>query len=337
MRFDKEKKMSIILYLLDKISKKSENISKQVTETFGVNQSTVHSYINELVKDGVLKKIKRGEYELIKNKYEFCLSRSDGHLDSDTYAYNACLKQYISHLPANVQTIWSYSFSEMINNVMDHSDADTALIEIEQDYLNTTAYIADNGVGIFEKIKNHFGFETLDDAICELFKGKLTTDPSKHSGEGIFFSSKIMDDFAIVSDRKIFTVNKFDESMIMNLASQIKCGTCVRMSLSNHTHKQTYEIFDLFSNVDGGFTKTTIPLKNIFDTAPVSRSQARRVCNRLDKFKEVVLDFDSLDWMGQAFAHQIFVLYANEHPEIKLIPVNMNEAITKMYNHAINS
>ena len=46
---------------------------------------------------------------------------------------------------------------------------------------------------------------------------------------------------------------------------------------------------------------------------------------RLEKFQEVILDFDGIEWMGQGFAHQIFVIYKNQHPEIQIIPVNMNE------------
>ena len=335
MKFSEEKKISIILYLLEKISQKSDNISKHVSETFNVNQNTIHTYINKLVKDNVIKRVRRGEYELVKKTYTYQLQRHNGDLDTDTYAYNACLKKHILNLPQNVQTIWEYTFSEMINNVMDHSEATDVLIVIEQDYLKTDVCIADNGIGIFEKIKNYFNLESLDDAICELFKGKLTTDSANHSGEGIFFSSKIMDTFLICSSKKIFTNNKYNESIMIDLLNKSVKGTTVFMSVSNYTHKQTHKIFDLYSNVDGGFTKTTIPLENIFDTSPVSRSQARRVCNRLDKFKEVILDFDSLDWMGQGFAHQLFVVFQREHPEIKLIPINMNESITKMYDHVM--
>jgi anti-sigma regulatory factor (Ser/Thr protein kinase) len=236
-----------------------------------------------------------------------------------------------------VQAIWNYAFSEMINNVMDHSMAESVSIIIEQDYLTTSVVIEDNGIGIFKKIKEHFGFESLDAAICELFKGKLTTDSANHSGEGIFFSSKLMDNFFIVSSGKIFTNNKYDNSRTINLANSNMKGTCVIMSLSNFTHKTPQEVFDLYANDDGGFVKTKIPMKNIFDTSPVSRSQAKRVCNRLEKFQEVVLDFEGLQWMGQGFAHQLFVIFANDHPNINLMPINMNEDITKMYNHVISS
>ncbi len=337
MKFNEEKKRSIILYLLEKVQQEDEELSKTVSQVFSVNQNTVHTYINELIEQNVIRRVRRGKYELIRQAHYYRLKRAEGDLDTDTYAYDHCLQPHISGLDENVRRIWSYSFSEMINNVMDHSLAENANVAIEQDYLRTEVSIADDGVGIFEKIKEYFGFATLDEAICELFKGKLTTDAKNHSGEGIFFTSKMMDDFFIVSSGKIFTNNKFDNSRIMNIASKNIKGTCVIMSLSNFTHKRPQEIFDLYANVDGGFTRTKIPMKNIFDTSPVSRSQAKRVCNRLEKFQEVVIDFEGLQWMGQGFAHQLFVVFANEHPDISLVPINMNEDITKMYNHVMTS
>lgn len=51
----------------------------------------------------------------------------------------------------------------------------------------------------------------------------------------------------------------------------------------------------MFSDVDGGFTKTNIPVKNVFETYPVSRSQAKRLCHRFDKFREIELDFDGIE------------------------------------------
>lgn len=333
MKFNPEKKKSIIIYLLEKIGQKDEKISKSVSEAFSVNQNTIHTYINELVDQNVIKRTKRGQYELVKTVYEYDLKRENGDLDTDIYAYSRCLEEHLSHLGSNVQAIWSYTFSEMVNNVMDHSQASEAKIVVEQDYLNTNVIIADNGIGIFEKIKEYFRFSSLDEAICELFKGKLTTDSLNHSGEGIFFSSKMMDDFFIVSSGKIFTNNKYDNSKIIDLAAANTGGTCVIMSLSNFTHKNPQEVFDLYADTDDGFVKTRIPMKNIFDTSPVSRSQAKRICNRLEKFKEVIIDFDKVQWMGQGFAHQLFVVFTQAHPDIQIVPINMNEDVTKMYHH----
>ena len=337
MKFTKDRKQSIKHYILEKIDQDTPSISKTVADTFSINPSTIHSYINELVKDNVIVKVKRGQYELVNKEYSYLLKRENGDLDDDTYAFDICLKEHIEGFENNVQDIWSYTFSEMINNVMDHSLADSVKITISQNFLATCVMIEDNGIGIFQKIKDYFKLSSIEDAICELFKGKLTTDTKNHSGEGIFFSSKLIDDFLIISSSKIFTTNKYDEGKILSLVLENQKGTCVFMELSNFSHKTAKEIFDAYSNVNGGFVKTKIPLKNIFDTSPVSRSQAKRICNRLDKFKEVIVDFDEIEWLGQGFAHQLFVVFANSHPDIILTPINMNEDVTKMYNHVKNT
>jgi len=39
--------------------------------------------------------------------------------------------------------------------------------------------------------------------------------------------------------------------------------------------------------------------------------------------------------MGQGFAHQIFVVFQNAHPEISVVPQNMNDSVESMYNHVV--
>lgn len=335
MKFSAEKKQAVIRYILEKITQQDPSVTKTVSEAMGINQNTVHHYVTELLEQGVIRRTKRGRYELVRQEYDYCLERSKGDLDSDTYAYQHCLAELLRDDPQNVREIWAYAFSEMVNNVMDHSGASEARVRVVRDPVRTQVILADNGVGIFRKIQEYFGYSSLEDAIGELFKGKLTTDAANHSGEGIFFSSRMMDDFLILSDGKVFCIDKYDESLLSNISDQAAAGTCVIMSLSNISNKKASEIFDRYTDVEGGFTKTSIPLKNIFDSSPVSRSQAKCLCNRLDRFEEVELDFDGLEWMGQGFAHQLFVVFAREHPAISLLPQNMNAAVEKMYRHVL--
>lgn len=335
MKFNENRKEEIKLYILQKIAMKSTSISKSASEAFEINPSTIHSYLNELINDGIIKKVKRDTYELVTENYTFDLSRSRGELKNDSAVFNMCLRNQISHLGKNVQGIWSYAFSEMINNAMEHSEAENVKVIVSQNYISTKAIIIDNGVGIFNKIKNYFKLDTLDDAICELFKGKLTTDKENHSGEGIFFSSRLMDYFEIISDGKKFANNKYNESIVLDLQIENQKGTCVNMELSNFSHRRAKDVFDEYSSIDEGFVKTGLPLKNIFDASPVSRSQAKQLCARLDNFKEVILDFNEIEWMGQGFAHQIFVVFAKQNPDIKISAVNMNEDVEKMYRHVI--
>lgn len=336
MKFSNEKKQAIILYLLKKISDGAKSLSKVVADAFNISQNTVHAYINELIENNIIEKGKRGQYELVTEIFTYNFKRSQGDLENETRTYEICLKQHIDTLSKNIRHIWSYAFSEMVNNVIDHSEAENMQVVVMKNQLQTRVLIIDDGVGIFEKIKSHFSLPSLDEAICELFKGKLTTDELRHSGEGIFFTSKMMDTFFIRSSKKVFAFSNFSKDIIEDMDKFLQ-GTLVFMALSNFTKKSAREVFDLYSNSEGAFNKTRIPLKNVFDSAPVSRSQAKRVYNRLDEFQEIILDFDSVSWMGQGFAHELFVVCKNLHPNVKLIPVNMNEGVTNMYNHVMSS
>ena len=155
-----------------------------------------------------------------------------------------------------------------------------------------------------------------------------------HSGEGIFFSSKLMDAFLIFSGGKVFSRDRYDRERLAELEGEGP-GTTVYMKLSNFTQKQSRDVFDMYTNEDNQFTKTRVPLRMMFDASPVSRSQAKRVCNRFEEFREIILDFDGLDWMGQGFAHQIFAVYQKEHPELEIIPINMSDGVRSMYLHVL--
>jgi hypothetical protein len=59
----------------------------------------------------------------------------------------------------------------------------------------------------------------------------------------------------------------------------------------------------------------------------VSRSEAKRLLRGLDRFREVVLDFRSVDLVGQGFADEVFRVWATRHPEVALAPVGMIPAV----------
>jgi len=62
----------------------------------------------------------------------------------------------------------------------------------------------------------------------------------------------------------------------------------------------------------------------------ISRSQARRVLTGLDRFRVIVFDFDKVPMVGQAFADEVFRVFHNKYPVIKLQAINMNEAVRFM-------
>lgn len=64
--------------------------------------------------------------------------------------------------------------------------------------------------------------------------------------------------------------------------------------------------------------------------------RAKRLYNRFDKFQEIELDFSGIEEIGQGFAHELFVVFTREHPNVKLIPLNISKEVEKMINHVKN-
>ena len=125
------------------------------------------------------------------------------------------------------------------------------------------------------------------------------------------------------------------EHRLLACASRIKkIGTLVMMTLENETPRKLSEVFNMYTSVEEGFMRTRIPVKEAYLTGePVARSQARRICNRLDEFKEIVLDFDRVEVMGQGFADELFRVYALAHPQVVLCPINMISEVEQMIRH----
>ena len=197
--------------------------------------------------------------------------------------------------------------------------------------------ILDDGYGIFRKIKDSLGLEDERHAIFELSKGKLTTDPDNHTGEGIFFASRMFDEFAIDSGSVSFSHLSPKEEYWVFENDEHVTGTCIRMKLSNDTRRTPQEVFDAFTGDDDyGFTKTVVPvdLARYGNDALISRSQARRVLMRLDRFNTVVLDFRNVEQVGQGFADEVFRVFARTHPAVELIPVDANPQVTAMIRRA---
>ena len=69
----------------------------------------------------------------------------------------------------------------------------------------------------------------------------------------------------------------------------------------------------------------------------MTRSQAKRVAHRLERFKHVVLDFEGVTQIGQAFADELFRVFALEHPQVRLTPVNTAPAVGQMISRIFSS
>ncbi|WNV03991.1 hypothetical protein RP726_16385 [Candidatus Methylospira mobilis] len=137
----------------------------------------------------------------------------------------------------------------MINNAIDHSGSPTVAVYLRRDPINTYLKVSDNGEGIFLKIQKALGLWDARESILELAKGKLTTDPSRHTGEGIFFSSKAADQFDILSGNLNFAHEADGTDWIM-VGQGDEPGTRVLMRLANDSERTLTSVFDAYAEPD---------------------------------------------------------------------------------------
>ena len=242
----------------------------------------------------------------------------------------------VADLPENILTIWQYGFTEMLNNAIDHSGATQITVGIQRTALHTTMYVSDDGEGVFLKLQRVFQLYDPRESILELSKGKLTTDPANHSGEGIFFTSKSMDSFAISSGDLVFKHDVGNDDILLE-KSHFGSGTLVLMRLSNHSNRVLREVYDEFTSADHyDFSKTIVPVRlaKYENEGLVSRSRGKRLTLRFERFKIVILDFEGVNEIGQAFADEVFRVFQNIHPDLIMTPINMTEYVEKMVRRA---
>jgi anti-sigma regulatory factor (Ser/Thr protein kinase) len=237
-------------------------------------------------------------------------------------------------LPANSIDIWQYCVTEMVNNAIDHSEGSWLMVVVRRRPSNTQVLVLDDGIGIFRKIKAAFNLEDEAQAILELSKGKLTTDPERHSGQGVFFTSRVLDKFSIFSHGVYFSHEATRPvDWIVPDDDNRDSSTMVTMALDNNTERTLKDVFDQYSSGDNyDFSKTVVPLRlaKFGDEKLISRSQAKRALARVERFKTVVFDFAGIQMIGQAFADEIFRVWAKAHADVECTVIDASPDLRKM-------
>jgi anti-sigma regulatory factor (Ser/Thr protein kinase) len=222
--------------------------------------------------------------------------------------------QLDAELNRNCLTIFEYAFTEMLNNAIDHSFSQKVKVNVEIDQGNITFIIKDLGIGAIESIKR--GFDITDDfvALEHLFKGKQTTAPKEHSGQGIFFTSKAVDTYKIATSRMEFTIDNMSSDEFLKDIRQRK-GTTVTCRIKLNTRRKIRDVFDKYTGDDYEFNRNIVKINLSKHKRLMSRSEAKRLLLGLDEYTVLDFNFKNVDEVGQGFCDEIFRVYASRNPE----------------------
>jgi len=235
-------------------------------------------------------------------------------------------------LKPNVLAICEYGFTEMLNNVIDHSGSPDVLLRVETPEDRVEISLHDSGVGVFRKLQVGLGLESEHAAALELAKGRVTTDPARHTGEGIFFTARMFDRFKLLSGAMLSLFKSGENDWWIENETDPQAGTHVRMEIDPKSERTTREVFDRFAAGEEGFRfDTTVLALRLFgvDARLVSRSQAKRLLARLDQFRTVILDFEGIEDIGPAFADELFRVFQRSNPGVHIVPLNANENVNQ--------
>jgi hypothetical protein len=245
-------------------------------------------------------------------------------------------REVIAALPAidgaepNVRSILTYAFTEMLNNAIDHSQGDDARVMAWTRGLFTFE-VHDDGVGVYRHLRERLGLEDDIAALQQLAKGRETTAPERHTGEGIFFTARAVDRFELDANGLRWTVDAAREDHAFGDAPDHP-GTRVRWEVDPATSRTLEEVFAPFVDPDSlRFERTVVPLR-LFETEGrfISRAEAKRLGRRLERFREAVVDFSGIDEVGQGFVDELFRVWARDHPETRLVPINMSPVVERV-------
>jgi anti-sigma regulatory factor (Ser/Thr protein kinase) len=325
--------------LLARVGGHPRDLVRVVASELGLSRAAVVARVRELVEAGLLASsggtrptYQPGPHHRAHFRYALA------GLQEDT-VWLRDIAPMLQGLPTNVLEICQHGVTEMVNNAIDHSEGTTLAISVERAEQTITLRIEDDGVGIFRKISRALDLPDQRLALLELSKGKLTTDPRRHSGEGVFFTSRMFDLFGIESGDLVFDHNELcPNDFLLEDGDPELAGTRVSMLIESNSGRSAKAVFDAFSSGpdDYAFAKTIVPVRlvQLGDENLVSRSQAKRLLRRVDRFRCVELDFEGVTQVGQAFADEIFRVFALDHPEVELVAVHAVPEVQQMIRRA---
>jgi anti-sigma regulatory factor (Ser/Thr protein kinase) len=239
------------------------------------------------------------------------------------------LRDFAPHfvLPVEVARMAQHAFTELLNNAIDHSGGSQVTVSMRQTAMHLQLLLSDDGCGLFQRIERAFDISDPALAMFELSKGKLTSEPDRHTGRGLFFTSRLADVFDLHANQTAFQYRGWDRRSWFKSRPIARQGTSIYMGFALDTTRTVDSVLRAYS-ADGegyAFERTSVALQLIVDTQTglESRAQAKRVASRLQNFVRAEVDFSGIADVGHGFADELFRVFRRQHPALEIVPIGM--------------
>ena len=311
--------------------------STEVGRRLGVSRQAAHARLKALVeartvvREGAARATRYRLREAASWERRFPL---EGLEEDRVFRQMAAEVGAVGRLTGDAAGLVAYVVTELVNNAIDHSSGRIVRVSALARGSLLATEIEDDGVGAFAHVRERLGLQSELAALQEISKGKTTTAPERHTGEGLFFTSKAVDLFRLESGGLAWIVDNRRGDVAVEAVDPPRRGTLASVEVDLAIVRSLEALFREYTE-DYAFSKTRAVVR-LFEIGVrfVSRSEARRLLHGLERFREVVLDFRGVQGVGQGFADEVFGLWARSHPEVSLRPVHMNEAVAFMVERA---
>ncbi|AKJ27472.1 STAS-like domain-containing protein [Caldimonas brevitalea] len=313
------------------------DLSARVAARYGVGRSTATRALRELMATGWLEREGRSRPQyrpgaLREVTHTYTLAGLDEQTPWER-DFAPCFS-----FAEGVAGLAHHAFTELLNNAIDHSGGRQVTVSMRQNRTHLHLLMSDDGCGVFERIREAFQIDDPRLALLELTKGKLTTQPARHTGRGLFFTSRLFDVFDLYANGLVYQHQHWQRRDWLSANPLHRPGTTIFMSLPLNTTRSLAQVYEEHAAVHSGadFGRTVVPMRlaRLGGEGLESRAQAKRILSRFESFETVDLDFADVPAIGQAFADELFRVFVQQHPQVALRPVNMSPAVAQAVRDA---
>jgi len=271
--------------ILQLIRKEDRISAAQIGEALGLTRQAINRHIIRLIEDGLVVRegrtrgaiyapVQPGAKAQRTSIVTFLKTYRVAGLEEDQVFLE------VSHmigleraLSTEARRIAAYAFTEMLNNVIEHSESSECRVEVTLASRILDITIRDFGIGVFYSVSSKLGLGSEEEAIGVLLKGKGTTMPERHAGEGIFFTSKSCDHFSLRSHRMELSLGSRAEDSHVSVRRFLK-GTEVSVIVRKSARRKLEKIFSAFApeEYDFRFERTMVSVR-LFPQEYLTRRQ----------------------------------------------------------------
>jgi anti-sigma regulatory factor (Ser/Thr protein kinase) len=237
-------------------------------------------------------------------------------------------------LAPHVARLAQHVFMELVNNAIDHSGGTSVTVSMRQTPLHLQLLVSDDGVGLFERVSHAHAIHDPALAMFELAKGRLTSQPARHAGRGLYFAARAADVFDLHANREAYQRRHLEGRGWMRTRAAADHGTTVFVGIALDTERTLDDVLRSASTDGTGYAieRVSVPLRLLVTNGNAldSRAQARRVAARLAELEAAELDFDGVAEIGHSFADELFRVLPSMQPKLALVPVNAAAPVARM-------